>query len=416
VRELLRDRRFATFWGGQAVSLVGSGMAPVALAALVLTYYGAVGLGAAMASTSIAFAVALLGGGVIADRYSRSVVMAVADVLRCGGAVANLALLGRVPLPVVCGFAAVVGVGEALFRPAYRAAFAQLLDPDLLRRATVWQAMVGRGSMAIGAAVAGLLIATVGPRVAFGVDAATFLVSIATLLVIRLPRVPRDAEDLAPGLRGALRDAADGLRTVWRVPWAAVVMAQGTIQVLLGFAAVFVLVPVVAADRYGPGAYGLLAALAGVGSILGNLASLRLRTRREGLTAMHGVAAFGGVCLCLAVPVPLWLFGAAQLLGWVGIGIFSALWYPALQREFPHEVQGRVFSLEQLATFALEPVGMAAAPFIAAALGMPALGIGAAVIVVVSSYAVLAVRGVSTFGTGQRLVPAGAEEPVVAVA
>jgi MFS family permease len=392
VRELLRDRRFATFWGGQAVSLIGSGMAPVALAALVLTYYGAVGLGAAMASTSVAFGVALLGGGVIADRYSRTSVMAVADVMRCGGALANLFLLGRVPLAVVCVFAGLVGLGEALFRPAYRAAFAQLLGPDLLRRATVWQAMVGRGALAVGAALAGLLIATVGPRVAFGVDAATFLVSIATLLAIRLPRAPRDLDAIPPGLRGAFRDAADGLRAVWRVPWAAVVMAQGTVQVVAGFSVVFVLVPLIATDRYGPAAFGILAALAGVGSMLGNLLSLRLRTRREGLTAMHGVAAFGGVCLCLAVPVPFWVFGAAELLGWIGIGIFSALWFPALQREFPDEVQGRVFSLEQLATFALEPVGMAVAPFVAAAVGVAAVGLGAAATIVLSSYAVLVVH------------------------
>jgi hypothetical protein len=120
---------------------------------------------------------------------------------------------------------------------------------------------------------------------------------------------------------------------------------------------------------------------------------------------MHGVAVYGGVCLCLALPVPLWVFVVAQLVGWGGIGVFSALWFPALQREFPHEVQGRVFALESLATFALEPVGLALTPWIALAVGVPTVGVVAAVIIIASSYAVLAVRGVPTLGSTAAATP-----------
>jgi MFS family permease len=397
VTELFRNRRFMIFWLGQAVSVVGTGMAPVAFAALVLPHYGITGLGLVMATTSLVYGLALLGGGVIADRYSRTAVMATADVLRCGGALANLALLGRVPLWTVCVLAAVTGLGDALFQPAYRAAFAQLLGPDLLRRANALQGTVNRGGLMLGAALAGVLVATVGARIAFAVDAATFVVSIVTLLVLRLPRVDRAGETSA-GLRGAVRDAADGLRAVWRVPWAAVVMAQGTIQVVAGFAPVFVLLPAVATQRYGAGAFGLLSALMGLGSIVGGLIAFRLRPRREGVTAMHAVALFGLVCLCLAVPVPLWVFGAAQVLAWAGIAVFTALWFASLQRHFPEAVQGRVFALEALITFALEPIGFALTPVLAAGVGLAVVGVAAAVVIVSTSYAVLAVKGVPTLG------------------
>jgi MFS family permease len=397
VRELLGNRRLVVFWSGQAVSLVGSGMAPVAFAALVLPTYGVTGLGLVLAATSVVYGVALLGGGVIADRYSRTLIMAAADVLRCGAVLAYVALLGRAPLWTVCLLGAATGLGDALFQPAYRAVFTQLLDAAHLRAGNAVQGTVNRGALMVGAALAGVLVATAGGRVAFLVDAATYLVSVATLLAIRLPRAAALAEASA-GLRGAVRDALDGLRAVWRVPWAAVVMAQGTVQVVLGFAPVLVLLPAVATQRYGPGAYGLLAAMQGLGSMLGGLVALRLRPRRDGVTAMHAVAVFGLVCGCLAVPVPLWTFAVAQVLAWGGIAVFSVFWFAALQRHFPLGVQGRVFALEALATFALEPVGLALAPVAAAAVGVATVGIFAGVVIVVTSYAVLAVRDVPHFG------------------
>ena len=331
----------------------------------------------------------------IADRFSRTAVMAVADVLCLGAALALLFLFGRAPLPVICGVAALEGVGSALFVPAFGAALAQLLKPQLLRQANALQGVVNRGAMTLGAALAGVLVATVGPRWTYAVDAGTFAVSVATLLVVRLPRLPGGAAGV--GLLGALRDARDGLRAVLAQPWAAVVMAQGTVQVLAGFAPVQVLLPVVAIGRYGIGAYGVLAAAQGIGSMLGGLVALRLRPRREGITAMHGVALFGPVCVCLAVPVPRWVFLICQATAWAGIAVFLALWFSSLQREFPRAVHGRVLSLEALITFALQPVGLALAPLAAARFGVPAVGVSAAVVVVASSYAVLLVRGVPTF-------------------
>jgi hypothetical protein len=189
-------------------------------------------------------------------------------------------------------------------------------------------------------------------------------------------------------------------------PWAATVMAQGTVQVVVAFAPVQVLLPVVATARYGAGAYGALAAAQGVGSIVGGLVALQLRPRRDGVTAMHAVALFGPVCLCLALPVPLWVFLGAQVVAWAGIAVFAAFWFSALQREFPREVHGRVLSLEALVTFALQPVGLALAPLAADRLGVPVVGVVAAAVIFASSYAVLGVRGVATFTAARPTVPA----------
>jgi MFS family permease len=405
MRELLAHKRFVIFWLGQTVSVVGNGMVIVATAALVLPFYGAQGIGAVLASESVVFGAALLGGGVIADRLSRSRVMAVADVLRLGGTVAMLLSLGSAPLGVICVFAGFIGLGAALFQPAYKASIAQLLPDELLVKASSVQGAMSRGASMLGAALAGFLVAVANARVAFMVDAATYVVSIATLMVVRLPAVaaPRPSDS---ALRTALRDARDGLVAVWRVPWAAVVMAQGTLQVVIGFAPALILVPVISTARYGPAAYGILTVLMGLGSILGSLLVGRVKTERIGWPAMHGVAAFGLVCLCLAFDVPFWTFCVAQVVAWAGIGLFTGLWFPALQREFPDEVQGRVFALESLATFALEPVGMVVTPAAAAYFGNMTVGLFTAAVVVSTSYMVFFVRGVTHLRTDRASVPA----------
>ncbi|WP_412542257.1 MFS transporter [Longispora sp. K20-0274] len=416
MRDLLANRRFMIFWLGQAVSVLGDGMTPIAMSALVLHYYGPSGFGIALACYSLGYGVPMLLGGVIADRYSRTAVMAVADVLRLGVVVGYLLLAGRIPLAGLGALSVVGGMGAALYTPAFRASLAQLLEPEQLRQANALQGIANKGAFAVGGALAGLLIAVAGgesvadgARWAFAVDGSTFAVSIITLLAIRLPRVARSEE--SPGV---VREAVEGIRAVWRRPWVAVVMAQGTVQVVAGFAPFMVLLPIVALHRYGAGGYGTLAFCQGLGSILGGLLILRWKPRRPGVTAMHAIALFAPMCLFLAVPVPLWAYVVAQLLGAAGISVFFALWTVALQREFPAEMQGRVFSLDSLLTFVLNPVGLALTPVLMTLVGVPALAVGSAAAIVFFSYVVLLVPGVAAFRTPPHpstdgLTPARAE-------
>jgi hypothetical protein len=60
-------------------------------------------------------------------------------------------------------------------------------------------------------------------------------------------------------------------------------------------------------------------------------------------------------------------------------------------------VQGRVFAVEQLATFALDPVGLALTPLVATMVGVPAVGVVAAVVLLTTTYAVFLVPGVTHF-------------------
>lgn len=394
VRELMRDRRFALLWLGQAVNTVGHGLTIVALATLLVRTHGAGTLGVVLAVDSAAMALTLLAGGVVADRYSRTAVMACSDVLRLVAVLGYALAPASTHVSLLAVFAVLEGCGVALFQPAWRAVLPQVVPADRLREVNAVVQVTNRGGLLLGAGLGGLLVATVGPRPALFVDAATYGVSLATLLVIALPAA---AEQTPDGLRSALHEAREGVAVVWRKPWVTVVMLQGTVQVLLAFGPMRVLTPLVAEERYGPGAYGLLAACLPAGMILGSLLAMRLHPRREGLAAMHAVAPMAGVMLCLAVDVPLVLYAAVTVVAWAGISVFAVLWFTALQRSYPAAIQGRVFSVEALATFALDPVGLAVAPAVAAAVGVRPVGMVAAAVLLVTTYAVLLVPGVTNF-------------------
>ena len=408
MRTLLRDRRYLAFWLGQVTSVFGNGMAMVALPALLLPGRGASTYGLVLAVHSAAMGVLLLAGGVVADRSSRTAVMALADVLRAAGVLGYVLLGAHGPLWSLLGCAALSGFGVALYDPAHRAALPQLVPPELLQRANALDSATKRLGMGAGAALGGVVVAVLGSRPALLLDLATFGVSLTTLLWLRLPAVR--TTEVTPGLRAAVHEAREGVREVRRRPWAAVVMLQGTVQVFCLFAPAYALVPVVSLDRYGQGAYGWITATTFVGIVCGSLLSGRTRPRRRGLAAMNALAPSVLLPLCLAVDVPLWAFCLASWLAWTGIGWFAVLWFSSLQQEFAPEVQGRVFSLDSLATFGLEPIALALAPLVAARAGMTPVAIVAAVVMLVSTYVVLLVPGVAHFSSGS----AGSTEPVAA--
>ena len=112
---------------------------------------------------------------------------------------------------------------------------------------------------------------------------------------------------------------------------------------------------------------------------------------------MNAVAPCALLPLLLVVDLPLWAFCLINAVAWAGIGWFAVLWFGALQTEFPAQVQGRVFSLESLATFGLQPLGLAIAPVVAAAVGLTAVAVVASVVMIVTTYAVFLVPGVARF-------------------
>ncbi|WP_169734199.1 MFS transporter [Hamadaea tsunoensis] len=407
-RELLADSRYRAFWLGQVTSVTGNAISLIALPALILPARGPGAFGLVVAADALAGVLLLLFGGVIADRYSRSAVMAVSDVLSVGGITGFILLAEAGPLWAVMFAACLVGIGGALYNPAHRAAMPQVVRTELLQKANALDSATKRLGSAAGALLGALLVVSVGAKGAFAVDLATFAVSLATLLWLRLPSVRTEAT-AGGGVRAVLAEAREGIREVRLRPWALVIMIQGTVQVFFLFAPNFTLVPIVSQERWGPQAYGWITAAGSIGMMAGSALAGKISTKRPGLWAMNALLPCTLLPLCLWLPVPLAVWCAVMALSWAGIGIFFVLWFTALQTEFPQEVQGRVFSLESIGNFALQPIAIAVAPLIASSIGYGAFSIGAVIILIASTYGVFLVKGTVTLSSARPVTVARAE-------
>lgn len=394
----LRHSAFRQLWLGQVFSSVGSAMFPIAVAVTVLGHGRApADLGILLGAESAACVIAVLAGGVLADRFRRSRVMLGSDLVS-GAAVAGFAVFATGgPLPVLVALAVVVGLASAFFLPAYSALIPHVVPAEDLQAANALRSASHRLASVVGPALAGVIVVWAGPRAAFAVDAVTFGISAATLFWLGEPHRVREVAS------SALAEAIGGLRAVWERRWIAIVVLQGTAQLLLALAPLMVLVPIVLHQRGQDEAYALVVAAKAVGAVAGGVLAARLRPMEPGTIAL--LALLGPVaeifCLMVAVPVPL--FAVTSMITGASFATFGALWGTALQRNVPDHFLARVFAVEQLGTFALAPVAYLLAPMLAERFGVAPLAWIGIACMVVSTIVVLPLADVRRFG------PAAAE-------
>jgi MFS family permease len=122
----LGQRQFRALLAGRAISMLGSAIAPVAIAFAVLDLTGsAAALGLVLAARSIPEVVFMLVGGVIADRFDRARVLVAANVVASGtqGIGTTLLLTGAASVPALANSRSDQRVGSPAW-PASSATFA----------------------------------------------------------------------------------------------------------------------------------------------------------------------------------------------------------------------------------------------------------------------------------------------------
>ncbi|MER7750690.1 MFS transporter [Kitasatospora sp. NPDC097643] len=363
---VLGERDFGWFFTGYTTSLLGSSMAPVAVAFAVLDGGGTgTDLGWVMAARILPVVLVLLAGGVIADRFGSRRVMLGSDVLRglVQAVFAALLAAGRAPVWAMVALVAVWGIGEGLFMPAFGAIVPGLVRrEELLADANTLLGLSRSVATVAGPAAAGLVTAVWGPAAVLLVDAVTYGVGALALAGLRLR--PPSSERAAAGVES--ESMLDELRSGWKEfgsrPWLWITTVQMGLFNLLVWAPFLVLGPLTAqAGLGGARAWGLVMGVYGVGAVLGGL--LMLGRRPERPLAVATVAALGwaapSAALAAGVSLP-WVVAGALVAG-IGSAVCGTLYTTTMQRWVPAEALGRVTSFGALGSFVLGPLGLAAA-------------------------------------------------------
>jgi len=362
-----RRAAFRWFFFGQFVSLLGSGMSPVALAFAVLNASGgnSKDLALVLAAQTVPI-LALPLGGAVADRFPRARVLVFAHTAAAlgQGALAVLLISGNYHLGAVMALAAFNGLCISFTSPALRGIMPQLVEKSALQRANSAQATARNITRIIGPTVGGVLVVTVGGGWAIGIDAVTYLVAAVCMTRLRLPST-------APvGARTSLfRELRDGWTAFRSLNWVVVIVSAffGANFILAGVW--LVLGPSIARDTIGEAAWGVVLSARAVGLLIMGLVMYRLTIKRL-LPVGQACAVFAAVpFILLGFDLPaIWLIGAAFVAG-LGLAVEGIAWETSLQEHVAPEVLSRVGSYDQFGSWISVPLGQLAIIPIAAAFG-----------------------------------------------
>ena len=175
---------YRRYFAGQSVSLVGTWMQTVAQAWLVLQITGSgTALGMVAALQFLPILVLAPYGGLLADRMDKRRLL-IATQVGLGAIALTLGVLtvtGVVELWMVAGLALALGLVTAVDNPARQSFAQEMVGPERLRNAVSLNSVMVNSARAIGPAVAGVLIATLGTGLCFLINAGSYVAVIIAL-------------------------------------------------------------------------------------------------------------------------------------------------------------------------------------------------------------------------------------------
>ena len=352
-------RDFRYFWFGGVTANSARWFQYVALPAVVWDLTGSPGwVGFAGFAQFAAMALVAPAAGVVADHYSRRRILMISQSFMGVVAVAMaLTWMQGVRSPAAyVALAAASGVGGGLNLPVWQAFVSELVPRDLLLNAVTLNSTQFNSSRLVGPMLGGITVAAAGPAVAFWVSAAGALV-----VVFALARVESSTAVAGPGIPSMrlIRNTMAVARYVRARR--GLVVAFVTVSLLGSVGLPIQMLSVVFAEDVfdrGPGGFGLMLTMLGVGAVAAApvVASLGERVSRSAIQRV-ALVVYGIAVLALAAAptfvlylVPLAAIGAAHLAS------ASAL-NTAVQLQVDEERRTQVMSLYVMVLMSSNPLG-----------------------------------------------------------
>lgn len=337
---LRRYPAFRQLWLGYLLNTLGSQLTVVAVPYEVFqATHSSLQVGLVSLAQLGGLLLGSLAGGVVADHLDRRRLLLVSQLLLAAtsaGLALNAVGEGSLWAIYLCSGAAAALSGVS---GSTRAALVvRLVDREAIVSANALWQLLFQISVVIGPSIAGALLGRIGLAPLYGIDAATFLATVVT--VLRLPPLGA-AEGGGAGI--SLRSFAEGMRYLRREK-----VLQATYLIDLN-AMVFgmprALFPALALERYhaGTAVLGLLYAAPGAGALfVAVFTGWATRVRRQGAAVLVAVTIWGGAIAAFGVLRALWagllclaVAGAADVISAIFRGTI-------LQVEAPAELRGRV--------------------------------------------------------------------------
>ena len=356
---VFRKRDFSLLWVAQLVSTVGSSLTDLAAGILVYRATGsALSVGLMLMATAIPSLVVGLLAGVVVDRYDRKKIMIATDLVRAA-LVASIPFLISYNVAFLYVIVLIASGVKQFFDPAEQSVLPDVASEEELASANAFLSISSFGSTAIGFAAAGLL-ASISLNLAFWIDALTFIVSAACILLVRI--APNAVQETT-NVKAVVDNLQAGIRTLLNTPILRSTLLVFT-PVLFAFGLWNVLLLPFAIKTLGGSEfqYGLQEGLTSLAFVAGSLIMAKYIERlAPGTWIVISLFAMGLAGI---------LYGTATNINFAILYVMiSGFMQPPssisrsliLQRNTPREFRGRVFSAFFVSRDVLFLLGMAAA-------------------------------------------------------
>jgi MFS family permease len=382
----LRGREFRLLFLGQLISFFGSMITFVALPFQMYELTGSTfAVGALGACEFVPIVTVALVSGALADAFDRRVLVLLSELgsaVVMGALVVN-SLLDDPHVWVLFVCATVLAGFYALLRPPLDALVPRVVPREQMKAAMALEWVRGDVGMLAGPAVGGVLIAAFGVTVTFGIDLATFLISLGFLAAMRASPPAPDVD------RPSLRSIADGLRYARSRP-----ELMGTYLVDINamfFGMPQALFPAIAAGYGGAEVLGLLYAAPAAGSIVVALLSGWTRhVHHHGRAVALAACGWGLAIVGFGFADALWLALACLAVAG-GMDAVSGLFRNVMWNlTIPDRLRGRLAGVEMISYTSGPTLGNFEAGAVASLAGLRASIVSGGVMCVVGTGVVLA--------------------------
>jgi MFS family permease len=397
-RSLQRHHNYRLYFAGQTVSLTGTWVQSIAQSWLIveLTHSptgSPLALGALALVQYLPYAVLGLFGGPLVDRFDKRVTIVVTQsaLMLTAAALSVLAYTHQATIWEVYVLAAVAGAVQVVDTPARQAFVYEMVGRSELPNAVALNSSLFNLARAVGPAVGGALIATIGVALCFAVNSVSFLAVIAGLLLMRRGELFTTEQE---GEHRLLHSLGEGVAWTLRTP--AAWITCGLLFVVATFGVNFsVTLPVLASVtlRSGPVVFGILTASFGAGALAGALFTASVG-RPSWRLLLSGGAAFSLLLVALAPLHELVACAAVLALTGAAFTTYGSMSNATVQLAAPDRLRGRAMAVYSYIFIGLPaPVGGVLAGWLCAVGGTElGFGVGGGVSLLAVGGAMLLVR------------------------
>ncbi len=382
MKSVWRNRDFVWLVSGQTISQFGAAITQFAIPWLILELTGsAAQMGLAFAVGFTPYLLLSLPAGVWADRYNRKQLMLIADAVRMLLVLSIplghwLGVLGMWQLYIV---QAGMSACAAVFDTAYVACLPNVVKKEQLATANSILQTGSSASQILGPPLAGLMVGFMGAADTIVLNGLSYLISIASLLLIQKAFSAADREPRQKA--NMFAEIGEGLRFVWNHQLIRSIGLFTMAGNLGASAAEAVLLYHLERNLHlQPAVAGAVMVGFSAGTIAGSLIAAFIGRRLPmGKVLNLSLGGMGLSALIMGLAPEAWIIGAANF----GAGLFAVVWnvqsMTLRQSVIPDHLLGRAASALRMIAWGSMPLGSAAGGTMGQLFGAPAVFLGVGV-------------------------------------